>query len=52
MAKKHGFDMAVCGHTHKAEAAGDYFNSGCWTEKPCTFLEVRSGAVEVKTYDN
>ena len=27
-----------------------YFNSGCWTEKPCHFLAVRDGRVEVQEF--
>ena len=46
---------AVCtGHTHHAEAdAGGpvaYFNSGCWTELPCTYLTVRDGAVRLHEF--
>ena len=40
----------VCGHTHQAEADSDYFNSGSWTEEPCTYLEVRAGVVSVKSW--
>lgn len=32
---KRGHDMVCCGHTHHAEAAFPYFNSGCWTEASC-----------------
>ena len=27
-----------------------YFNSGCWTEKPCHFLTLRDGVVEVRAF--
>jgi UDP-2,3-diacylglucosamine pyrophosphatase LpxH len=46
-AKRKGCTMVTCGHTHHAEAAWDegvqYFNSGCWTEKPCTYLTIKAG---------
>lgn len=39
-----------CGHTHMA-AYGHldgihYYNSGSWTEKPCTFLTIKDGKVQ------
>jgi UDP-2,3-diacylglucosamine pyrophosphatase LpxH len=47
-------DIVCCGHTHVATAnrAGDvwYFNSGCWTEKPCHYLTVENGRVEVRLF--
>jgi hypothetical protein len=27
-----------------------YYNSGCWTEKPCHYLTVRNGGVELRSY--
>jgi hypothetical protein len=27
-----------------------YFNSGCWTELPCTYLTVRAGAVRLHEF--
>jgi UDP-2,3-diacylglucosamine pyrophosphatase LpxH len=43
-----------CGHTHHAvQAEGHgvaYFNSGCWTEKPGTFLTILNGKVDLGTY--
>jgi UDP-2,3-diacylglucosamine pyrophosphatase LpxH len=54
-AAKKGCDAVCCGHTHVAGAttAGPvaYFNSGCWTEKPCHFLTVKDGVVEVRAFD-
>ncbi len=42
-------DVVLCGHTHHAvEMPGDevsYFNSGCWTEIPSTYLTVQRGEV-------
>ena len=47
-----GVDVVCCGHSHLATAspAGpvQYFNSGCWTEKPSHFLTVTDGRVELK----
>jgi len=44
-----------CGHTHHA---GDndtgqvhYFNSGCWTELPCTYLTVSAGVLALHTFE-
>lgn len=48
--KSLGCDMVCCGHTHMAEADGDYFNSGCWTEQACHFLEVRDGSVFLRVF--
>ncbi len=51
LAAKKGCHVVCCGHTHHAVAntEGDvhYFNSGCWTELPCTYLTVDRGAVEL-----
>jgi UDP-2,3-diacylglucosamine pyrophosphatase LpxH len=53
-AAKFGCDAVCCGHTHLpvANTSGPvhYFNSGCWTEKPCHYLTVRGGAVELASY--
>lgn len=47
--------IVCCGHTHlEIEHPGEigYFNSGCWTELPCTYLIVSNGDVFVhKFYD-
>src|SRR5262245_16839298 len=51
-ARKHAMekhcDAVCCGHTHlELERFGDvsYFNSGCWTELPCSYLSVCDGQV-------
>lgn len=53
-AARKGCDAVCCGHTHHAMSNTDgpvqYFNSGCWTEKPCHFLTVLDGVVEVRAY--
>jgi predicted phosphodiesterase len=53
-AAKHACDVVCCGHTHLPVAnttgAVHYFNSGCWTEKPCHYLTVIDGIVSVQAY--
>jgi UDP-2,3-diacylglucosamine pyrophosphatase LpxH len=53
-AQKKGCDAVCCGHTHlpTANTAGpvSYYNSGCWTEKPCHYLTVLDGEVRVCEY--
>ena len=53
-ARRMGCDVVLCGHTHHCAAASedgiDYFNSGCWTELPATWLAVDSGKVTVCRY--
>jgi len=54
LAKRRNCTVAICGHTHVATAHLDqpvpYFNSGCWTEKPCHYLTVKDGVVELHRY--
>ena len=56
-ARKMACDVVCCGHTHFATVAAsrgggvEYFNSGCWTECPCTFLTVARGDVRMRTFD-
>ncbi len=53
-ARKMDCTAVCCGHTHQAIEMRDgdvhYFNSGCWTEKPCNWLTVTRGEIEVCTY--
>ena len=53
-AQRKGCDAVCCGHTHLPAANVDgpvhYFNSGCWTEKPCHYLTVNNGEVNVCSY--
>jgi UDP-2,3-diacylglucosamine pyrophosphatase LpxH len=55
-AKKLSCDAVCCGHTHLpvANESGQiaYFNSGCWTEKPCHYLSIRAGEVAVRQYES
>ncbi len=54
-AAKQGCDVVCCGHTHLpiANSRGpiQYFNSGCWTEKPCHYLTVADGIVQLHRYE-
>ena len=54
LARHHGCQVAICGHTHQAVAFDldetEYRNSGCWTERPPTYLAVSEGRVEVRRY--
>ena len=53
-AKDQGCSAVICGHTHHAAAKTDgdvhYFNSGCWTELPATYLTVRAGEIKLCHY--
>lgn len=55
LARRRGCTMVTCGHVHAAtaqtEQAIPYFNSGCWTELPCTYLTVANGVVELRTVE-
>lgn len=49
--------IVLCGHTHHAQCVAAttampvaYYNSGCWTEKPTTYLTIRKGAVQTHLY--
>jgi UDP-2,3-diacylglucosamine pyrophosphatase LpxH len=52
--RKQGVDYVFCGHTHKAmEKDGKdicYFNSGCWTDIPCTFITIDEKDIKIREY--
>jgi UDP-2,3-diacylglucosamine pyrophosphatase LpxH len=54
LARQLGCTAACCGHTHAAVAHTEgpvhYYNSGCWTELPCTYLTVSAGVVELHEF--
>ena len=53
-ALKNRHDVVCCGHTHHAvikEGSPSYYNSGCWTELPCTYLCIDKGRIELVDYD-
>ena len=51
-----GYDIIICGHTHFPDALTNssgsvqYYNSGSWTDKKCTFISIREDLIEVKEY--
>ena len=54
-AAKSGCQTVICGHTHHAVAVPgpiSYFNSGCWTEIPSTYLEISGGQVRICTAED
>jgi UDP-2,3-diacylglucosamine pyrophosphatase LpxH len=50
-ARRKACDAVCCGHTHQpvvsCGGAVPYFNGGCWTEHPGTYLTVTAGHVEL-----
>jgi UDP-2,3-diacylglucosamine pyrophosphatase LpxH len=56
LAQKRDCHAVCCGHTHSACASEElvvpYFNSGCWTELPCTYLTVANGLVRVHHFED
>ena len=50
-ARRRGVDGIFCGHTHRpAERMSrtiTYHNTGCWTEKPATFITLSDRQVEI-----
>jgi UDP-2,3-diacylglucosamine pyrophosphatase LpxH len=54
LARRRDCSAVCCGHTHHAVAHTDqpipYYNSGCWTERPCHYLTVADGVVRVHEF--
>jgi UDP-2,3-diacylglucosamine pyrophosphatase LpxH len=54
MASLRDCNTVCCGHTHSAVAHTKqqvaYYNCGCWTELPCTYLTVVGGVVRLCTF--
>jgi UDP-2,3-diacylglucosamine pyrophosphatase LpxH len=54
LAHRMNCQMVCCGHTHHAveETEGEirYFNSGCWTERPCHYLSVENGTIQLHAF--
>lgn len=44
-------DYVLCGHTHYPVVESNYANSGCWTEKYCTYLIVENGVVQLEVFN-
>lgn len=51
-AYKNGYDLVCCAHTHTAAEDPPYYNSGCWTETPCTYLVMNDGCVKLNVYSH
>lgn len=54
-ARKKHCNIVCCGHTHlEVEHPNEndvgYFNSGCWTEIPCSYLTVLDGKVNLRHF--
>jgi UDP-2,3-diacylglucosamine pyrophosphatase LpxH len=51
-ARKRGYDVVCCGHTHQAASTETppvhYYNGGCWTELPCSYLTVADGSIQLR----
>jgi UDP-2,3-diacylglucosamine pyrophosphatase LpxH len=56
VAQHRGCTAVCCGHTHhpvaNTQLALPYFNSGSWTELPCTYLTVLDGIVRLHTFNS
>ncbi|CAK9101476.1 3-diacylglucosamine diphosphatase [Durusdinium trenchii] len=54
-ARRRGMTGIVLGHTHVAEderrRGVHYLNSGCWTERPATFVALRAGVAATYIWD-
>lgn len=54
-ARRLGCQAVCCGHTHVAASETDgpiaYFNSGCWTELPCSYLTISNGAIRLHQHE-
>jgi UDP-2,3-diacylglucosamine pyrophosphatase LpxH len=52
--KKEGVSYVFCGHTHKAiqkmNHSIKYYNSGCWTDIPCTYITIDEGNINIRDY--
>jgi UDP-2,3-diacylglucosamine pyrophosphatase LpxH len=53
-ARSRSCTMVCCGHSHFPVAHTHlpipYFNSGCWTELPCTYLSVTKGNIQLHVF--
>lgn len=52
--KKHEAQYVFCGHTHKAMEKIHhgivYYNSGCWTDEPCTYITIDEKKIQIHEY--
>lgn len=53
-AKKNNAQYVFCGHTHKPAKkirhGIKYYNSGCWTDVPCTYITIDQENIAVREY--
>lgn len=53
-AKINQADFIFCGHTHKTmflkKDKIQYYNCGCWTDTPCTFITLDKNRIEIHEY--
>jgi UDP-2,3-diacylglucosamine pyrophosphatase LpxH len=53
-ARSKGCTAVCCGHTHhgydRVNGSVHYWNSGCWTERPCTYLTIADGHIELHRF--
>jgi UDP-2,3-diacylglucosamine pyrophosphatase LpxH len=53
-ARSKGCTAVCCGHTHhsynRQNGSVHYWNSGCWTEHPCTYLTIAGGRIELHRF--
>lgn len=51
---KNEANYVFCGHTHKAlekhNHAVTYYNSGCWTDDPCTYIVIDENKIQICEY--
>ncbi len=56
LALDRGCTAVCCGHTHQPAANKDltipYYNSGSWTELPCTYLTIAEGVVQLHRFED
>jgi UDP-2,3-diacylglucosamine pyrophosphatase LpxH len=55
IAKERSADVVFCGHTHEAqhkESEGiSYYNTGCWTQSPSTYVTIDESGVRINSYE-
>lgn len=44
------YDAIICGHTHFSVNIGRYWNSGCWTESPGTWVNIDPTGVSLGSF--
>jgi UDP-2,3-diacylglucosamine pyrophosphatase LpxH len=53
-ANRKSCQVVCCGHTHhsveRIRDGIEYYNSGCWTEKPCHYLSLSHGQITIHSY--